>query len=164
MSDPADPNDGTKILLSDLLAKFVVLYPALNVVATYPLNAITFGDALLATFRQYCATVPGGDVSAAPPTKRETKLFRLLAAVPPLCGAAAVSDISAITGVTGCFGLAMCAIVPGLLARAAQSAAPGPTPHASALNGPNAAAILALCGTVLTLSALGAALGVPWLT
>ena len=138
-----------------------MLYPALNVVATYPLNAITFGDALLATFRQYCATVPGGDVSAAPPTKRETKLFRLLAGAPPLVGAALVSDISAITGVTGCFGLAMCAIVPGVLALKAQHIAPGPAPHGSALNGPKAAVGLSICGTVLTLSAFAAALKIP---
>ena len=127
------------------------------------MNAITFGDALLATWRASCGRRAGG-VRELPPGPRQVKAFRLLAAVPPLVGAALVSDISAITGVTGCFGLAMCAIVPGLLARAAKRAAPGPAPHGSALNGPNAALVLAACGTILTLSALGAALGVPFLT
>ena len=163
VSDPLDPNDAFKVALASGLAQFVVLYPALNVVATYPLNAITFGDALMATFREHCTTVPDGRTNDAPPSRAQTKAFRLLAGVPPLVGAALVSDISAITGVTGCFGLAMCAVLPGLLAIRAQRVAPGPTPHASCLNGPKAAIMLALCGTLLTASALGAALHIPGL-
>ena len=38
-----------------------------------------------------------------------------------------------------------------------------PAPHATRLNGFNAAAGLAICGSLLTLSALGAALKVPGL-
>lgn len=163
VANGADPRDRYWVLIASGVAKYIVLYPALNVVATYPLNAITFGDALMATYRSRRGARVGG-VNPLPPSRSQTSAFRLLAAIPPLAGAALVSDISAITGVTGCFGLAMCAIVPGLLARAAKRAAPGPTPHASCLNGPAAALGLSLCGAVLTLIALGAAVGVPFLT
>ena len=77
----------------------MVLYPALNVVSSYPLNAITLGDAIMATYKQY---LPG------PFSKTQKVLCRLVAAVPPLVGAACVSDISKITSVTGVFGIATC--------------------------------------------------------
>ena len=54
MPNPLDPNDALKRRAASFLGQFVVLYPAINVVATYPLNAITFGDALMATYREKC--------------------------------------------------------------------------------------------------------------
>ena len=160
--NPLDPNDALKRRAASVLGQFVVLYPAINVVATYPLNAITFGDALMATYREKCGAWEDRP-SDLPPSPSQTRLFRLVAGVPPLVGAALVDDISAITGVTGCFGLAMCAVLPGILAIQGQRVAPGPAPHATRLNGFNAAAGLAICGSLLTLSALGAALKVPGL-
>ena len=82
-----------------------------------------------------------------PPARHEVQLARLAACIPPLVGAALSPDISKITGVTGCFGLALCAVVPGVLALAARKMSPGPTVHASALNGPGAAAALVVAGT-----------------
>ena len=155
-------DDALKRRAASVLGQFVVLYPAINVVATYPLNAITFGDALMATYREKCGAWEDRP-SDLPPSASQTRFFRLVAGVPPLVGAALVDDISAITGVTGCFGLAMCAVLPGVLAIRGQRVAPGPAPHATRLNGFNAAAGLAICGSLLTLSALGAALKVPGL-
>ena len=52
--DASDPRDALKTRLIAWLAQFVVLYPAVNVLATYPLNVITFGDALLAVCVRRC--------------------------------------------------------------------------------------------------------------
>ena len=78
--------------------------------------------------------------------------------VPPLVGACIQPDISSVTNVTGCFGLFLCAVVPGVLSLAARRLAPGPTEHASPLNGKAAAVALVLVGLVLTAGSLAAAL------
>ena len=136
------------------LAQFVVLYPAVNVLATYPLNVITFDDALLAAHRRFQAN---GEVSATPPSRTSVRIARLVAAVPPLVGACIQPDISSVTNVTGCFGLFLCAVVPGVLGLAARRLAPGPT-GTSPLNGKAAAVALVLVGLVLTAGSLAAAL------
>ena len=82
----------------------------------------------------------------------------MVAAVPPLVGACIQPDISSVTNVTGCFGLFLCAVVPGVLSLAARRLAPGPTEHASPLNGKAAAVALVLVGLVLTAGSLAAAL------
>jgi len=133
--------------LTKMLSQFVVLYPAINVVASYPLNAITLGDAILATHRQYVSLSPD---AATPPGHKIAA--RVLAACPPLIGAALVSDISKITSVTGVFGIAMCAVVPGLVSLSAKRMVPGVNAHASALNGVGSAILLTIGGTLLTLS------------
>mmetsp|Transcript_18593 Transcript_18593/g.57262 ORF Transcript_18593/g.57262 Transcript_18593/m.57262 type:complete len:468 (-) Transcript_18593:20-1423(-) len=143
--DASDPQNGAKSRLVSYLAQFVVLYPAVNVVGAYPITAITFGDALLALARRCRADRDA--VFPRPPARHEVQLARLAACIPPLVGAALSPDISKITGVTGCFGLALCAVVPGVLALAARKMSPGPTVHASALNGPGAAAALVVAGT-----------------
>ena len=104
-----------------------VLYPAVNVLATYPLNVITFGDALLAAHRRFQAN--------GEPRRRVEDLRpdpRLVAAVPPLIGACIQPDISSVTNVTGCFGLFLCASRSGVLSLAARRLAPGPTEHVAA--------------------------------
>ena len=153
--DASDPRDALKTRLIAYLAQFVVLYPAVNVLATYPLNVITFGDALLAAHRRFQAN---GEVSATPPSRTSVRVARLVAAVPPLIGACIQPDISSVTNVTGCFGLFLCAVVPGVLSLAARRLAPGPTEHASPLNGKAAAVALVLVGLVLTAGSLAAAL------
>ena len=153
--DASDPRDALKTRLIAYLAQFVVLYPAVNVLATYPLNVITFGDALLAAHRRFQAN---GEVSATPPSRTSVRIARLVAAVPPLVGACIQPDISSVTNVTGCFGLFLCAVVPGVLSLAARRLAPGPTEHASPLNGRAAAVALVLVGLVLTAGSLAAAL------
>mmetsp|Transcript_829 Transcript_829/g.2343 ORF Transcript_829/g.2343 Transcript_829/m.2343 type:complete len:455 (+) Transcript_829:63-1427(+) len=141
--------------LGHVLAKFVVLYPAVNVVATYPLTAITLGDAFLDAF-----------FSSSRRSRTHLVCCRLFAATPPLVGALCVSDISAITRFTGVFGLAMCGVYPGLLALAARRAVPEPTPNTSALNGPLASLTLVVVGAVLCLTplldALNAAIAASW--
>jgi len=127
--------------LGHFLAKFVVLYPAINVVATYPLTAITLGDAFL-------------DCLFQQKSRPRVLGCRLLAAAPPLVGALCVSDISAITRFTGVFGLAMSGVYPGLLALAARRQSPGPTPNTSALNGPIASLTLVVVGALLCLTPL----------
>jgi len=238
--------------LGAFVAKFIVLYPAVNVVSAYPLSAITLGDALLAAYRQYvspsaddaarttvscCGHERGGcsaststtellpvvsDTSShgalrvapvsssspkggttptvviaavpaprpsgsppsrtdsqrsqrssthvlgrnvepgtpttpagpslsrhAPPTRAQKVACRLVAALPPIAGALYADDISSITRVTGSAGLAMCAVVPALLAIVARRRTPGDTPHHSALNTRNAAIALLVVGSVL---------------
>ena len=137
---------------ASILSRFVVLYPSLNVAAAYPLCAITLGDTLHTTFAaRRAATESAPMVQVGTPPSRETKLYRALAALPPLVGAALVDDIGSITRVTGTFGLAMCAIIPGLLALAAKRRVPEDTPFKSRLNTPNAARILTICGIIITL-------------
>lgn len=153
--DASDPRDVLKSHLIYYLGQFVVLYPAVNVLATYPLNVITFGDALLAAHRRF---KENGEVSSLPPSRRSVRVARLCAAIPPLVGACIQPDISRITNVTGCFGLFLCAVVPGVLALAARKLAPGPTEHASLLNGRAAATLLVVAGGALTAGSLVAAL------
>ena len=69
--DASDPRDALKTRLIAWLAQFVVLYPAVNVLATYPLNVITFGDALLAAHRRFQAN---GEVSATPPSRTSVRI------------------------------------------------------------------------------------------
>lgn len=135
---------------SSIVMRYVVLYPAVNVVSSYPLSAVTLGDALLATYRSR----PTIDDFAThvPPSRLQIVVFRLIAAVTPLVGAFFASDISSITRYTGIFGLCMCAAFPGVLSLAAMRATPGPTVHRSALNTPGAAVCLIVVGSLLAIT------------
>lgn len=133
------------------ISHYIVLYPAINVVSTYPLNAVTLGDALLAAYRGAAGTID--DISShQPPSATQTKSFRVVAAVVPLVGAFLADDISNITRFTGVFGLCMCAAFPGVLALVAKRTTPGETVHASFLNSTAAAITLVVVGAFLAVT------------
>lgn len=132
------------------ISRYIVLYPALNVISVYPLSAVTLGDALHATF--YSGRITDETSSFAQSARNEVVAFRFVAATIPLIGALLASDIAAITRYTSIFGLCMCATFPGVLALTAKRINPGPTGHESALNTAGAATCLVIGGSLLSIS------------
>lgn len=92
--------------LAMAVANYVVAFPALDVLAAFPLNAITLADNLFWSFY--------GNASKAMP-KGYLLLFRLLASAPPIIGGYFVSDLGRITDFTGIFGCILALLFPPLL-------------------------------------------------
>eukprot|EP00696_Hemimastix_kukwesjijk_P014437 gnl/Hemi2/28438_TR9407_c0_g1_i1.p1 gnl/Hemi2/28438_TR9407_c0_g1~~gnl/Hemi2/28438_TR9407_c0_g1_i1.p1 ORF type:complete len:481 (+),score=99.75 gnl/Hemi2/28438_TR9407_c0_g1_i1:106-1548(+) len=84
-----------------LLSWVVVLFPAVDVLSSFPLNAVTLGNNMQMAFgsRSFQMKI----------------MFRLLVALPPIVGAAFVSDLSAILEWTGLLGFVICFSVPAIL-------------------------------------------------
>lgn len=90
-----------------LVASFIIMFPALDVVSAFPLNAITLGNSLMSW-----TIAPGDPVNVDPNTKIR---YRLLAAIPPILAASAVSDLGTITDYTGISGMLVVFVFPALL-------------------------------------------------
>jgi len=91
---------------AQVIALFVILFPALDVASAFPLNAFTLGNNLMSTF-------VGDDIQNS---RLQLSGFRLLACLPPFVGAFFVSDLGHITSFTGLTGFMIAFIVPALLA------------------------------------------------
>ena len=98
----------------EALSFFVVIFPALDVLSAFPLNGITLGNNMSAAFY--------GDAAAFRlRSDRFAKTrWRLLAAVPPLLGAAAVRDLGVITEFAGTSGFLIAFFFPAVLYLAAR--------------------------------------------
>lgn len=96
------------------VSSFVLLFPAFDVASAFPLNAITLGNGLMSFYYTDSTQV---DSRWFPVVKTS---FRLLAAIPPIIGAACVTDLGVITDYTGVTGFAIAFIFPSLLMVAAE--------------------------------------------
>ena len=101
-------------LYAKIVTAFVVIFPSLDVASAFPLNAITLGNNLMATYY---------GSSALPDAERswyKRSFFRLLAAVPPVLAAGLVQDLGPITAYTGLTGIVIALITPAMLAYASE--------------------------------------------
>jgi hypothetical protein len=96
-------------LAASAVALFVVLLPAFDVASAYPLNAITLGNNLMSAYY-------GSSIHKVEESRWARASFRLIAAMPPILGAACVADLSVITHFTGVSGYALAFLFPALLA------------------------------------------------
>jgi len=94
---------------AQVIALFVILFPALDVASAYPLNAFTLGNNLMSSYF-------GDEIQAHEKSRLQLSGFRLLASLPPFVGAFFVSDLGHITSFTGLTGFVIAFIVPPLLA------------------------------------------------
>lgn len=83
---------------AQVISKFVILFPALDVASAYPLNAFTLGNNLMSSF------YGTDEVEIHERSRIKVSIFRLLAAIPPFLGAYIVSDLGHITSFTGLTG------------------------------------------------------------
>jgi len=95
-------------LWADALSLFVVAFPALNVVSSFPLNAIVLGNNLM-------AAVQGEDVHEHETNVKCRVIFRLLSSVPPIIGSTFVRELGVITSYAGIFAIATAFVFPPLL-------------------------------------------------
>merc|ERR1711871_624591 len=90
------------------LCELVMLFPALDVISVYPMNAITLCNGIMATV--YKERTP--KMEADPIVRR---CFRLLACVPPLTFAYFIFHIGDVLSLTGCIGLLIALVFPSTL-------------------------------------------------
>jgi hypothetical protein len=88
------------------LSYMIVLFPPLDIMSAFPLNAITLGNNLLTSF-----------VSSRHKQQQRKYIipFRLLAAIPPIAGACGVPDLAPVLRYTGCIGVVIAFLFPCLL-------------------------------------------------
>jgi len=101
---------------SDFASFFVVVFPALDVLSASPLNGITLGNNM-------CSAFTGERAEDVLGNSRTRLFWRLLAAVPPLIGAAFVRDLGVITDYAGTSGFLVAFMFPALLYLAAMKCA-----------------------------------------
>lgn len=97
------------------ISSFVVLFPALDVASAFPLNAITLSYSLMS------AAFDSKDIHVQEKSIFMTKLFRLLAIIPPLIAAYFISNLGAVTNYCGLTGFIIAFIFPSLLAYASRT-------------------------------------------
>lgn len=107
------------VIVSRVIRWYVLLFPALDVVSLFPLCAITLGNNLYAATHLTSVSPP-----PTPPTPIAVDSaavtstiisFRLLAAIPPICGCFFISNLGSITNFTGITGFIIVFIFPALL-------------------------------------------------
>jgi len=91
--------------LAAFVRGFVVFFPAVSLVSTYPLMCITLCNQI---------------VAVCPPSARPRWVFRLVAAVPPLALSAAFNDLGIVTAAAGVCGFVVALIFPVALQRASR--------------------------------------------
>lgn len=104
------PSDGTETwvdvaLWPRIVSAFIVVFPPVNVVSAYPLNAVVLGNNLLV----------GAQGASAEPNRRDVILFRLLASSPPILGAYFVKELGIITSYSGVLAIITVLSFPALL-------------------------------------------------
>lgn len=87
-----------------MLAGIIVLFPPVDLISAYPLNAITLGNNLFEVF-----------VPKEKQTKKKKLMFRLTAAIIPLIGACIIRDLSTILRFSGSIGILIAFTYPCLL-------------------------------------------------
>lgn len=95
-------------LSSELIKLYIVLFPALDVLSAYPLNAITLGDNMLGAYH-------GHRIHEVENNRWERLPFRLLASVPPIVLAVLVRELGTITDFAGTAGFLLAFAFPALL-------------------------------------------------
>uniref|UniRef100_A0A7S4HPN4 Amino acid transporter transmembrane domain-containing protein n=1 Tax=Odontella aurita TaxID=265563 RepID=A0A7S4HPN4_9STRA len=90
------------------LSKFVVMFPALNVISAFPLHTFSLGRSLMGIYY-------GENVHKAEKNRRIKSVFRAISCVPPLIGGLFVRDLGTITGFAGLAGLAIAFCFPAML-------------------------------------------------
>ena len=91
------------------IAGYVVVFPALDALAVFPLCTISLGEILL--------EASSSDEEAKNPTSWKKRLaFRLVGCVPQIVGAAFVSNLSVIANYAGLFTILSYSVCPALLA------------------------------------------------
>lgn len=91
---------------ASFIGYMIVLFPPLDIISAFPLNAITLGNNLL------CAFV---EDERKQQLKRFKLPFRFLAAIPPIVGAMVVRDLGVILKYTGCVGVLIAFAYPCVL-------------------------------------------------
>jgi len=112
----------------NVIALYVIIFPATDVVSAFPLNGITLGNNLMMqtlggedkasedkASEDKASEGKAGEGKASPPDRSTKTLFRILGCVPPIIGACFVRDLGKITDYTGITGFALAFIFPGLL-------------------------------------------------
>lgn len=77
-----------------IVAYYVVCFPATDVVSAFPLNGITLGNSLMGSWY-------GNRIREVEGDRTTRTLFRLLGAIPPIIGACFVRELGTITAYTG---------------------------------------------------------------
>ena len=93
---------------SQVISVFVVVFPALNCISSFPLNAIVLGNNMM-------ATIYGDNVREYELNIRFRVAYRLLSTVPPIVGALFVRELGLITAYAGLFSIATAFVFPPLL-------------------------------------------------
>lgn len=96
-----------------MISSFVVVFPAIDVLSGYPINAYVLGNSLL-------GFVHRGDIDRAQGDRTLTAMYRGIASVPPIVGALFVRDLGTITDFSGLTGLAIAFCFPPLLFLASE--------------------------------------------
>lgn len=98
-----------KSIWAQIASIIVLIFPALDVLSAYPLNAITLGNNLITVFR--------GETTEPVTTRFDYwKIFyRLCAAAPPIILAGIIHDLDRILQFTGVIGVAIVLLIPVLL-------------------------------------------------
>lgn len=110
-TDPRSPISSLPYIIREIISIYIVMFPALDVVSAFPLNAITLGNNLLVLFLNADEHV---DHTEIPPYKRY--IFRLSACLPSFILAYILSDVGTITDYTGIAGFFLGFIFPPLVA------------------------------------------------
>lgn len=95
-------------LWSRAISIFVVVFPALNCISSFPLNAIVLGNNIM-------STIYGDNVREYELNIRFRVAYRLLSTVPPIVGALFVRELGLITAYAGLFSIATAFFFPPLL-------------------------------------------------
>jgi len=126
-------------LYARLFTLFVVIFPSLDVASAYPLNAITLGNNLMATYYGPLA------MPEAERSWKKRAFWRLLAAAPPVFAAGCVHDLGPITAYTGLTGIIIALVTPSALAYASELTLKGLNiPHKTAFSLPGTGGIFPL--------------------
>lgn len=140
-------SDGSIPVYAQLLSFFVVLFPALDVASSYPLNAFTLGNNMMSSYY-------GDSMREQEKNRWKVCFFRAFAALPPVLGASFVKELGSITDYTGLSAFGIMFIFPALLsifsARRMQTLGlPVQTIHSSYLTGPFFQYLIAGSGILL---------------
>jgi amino acid permease len=93
-----------------VVSRFVVLFPAFDVASAFPLNAITLGNNLMASYYGH------NEIHNIEGSRIDRIKFRLLAVIPPIFGALIVRQVGEITDYTGITGYGITFVIPPMLA------------------------------------------------
>ena len=98
------------------ISRYIVLFPAIDVVSAFPLNAITLGNNLF-------GAAYGKDIHKVENNRWLRTAFRLLASIPPIIFGILVRELGVITDYTGTTGFMIGLTFPALLYVASRRSA-----------------------------------------
>lgn len=91
-----------------VISMYIMLFPAIDVMSAYPLNAITLGNNLFGAYF-------GNRIREVESNRLLRTSFRLLSSVPPIILAIVVSELAAITSYSGTTGFLIGLSFPAIL-------------------------------------------------